>query len=380
MPSLARGQENTPEILNWFVRQNGVLIDQYEIGFQIWDLSGGAPGTLVYPNPADPSEWEDVTSGTGHFGTGSYYAYNNDDSVGWTPDLGEPLGEHWVKWRWKPTASSQYREDQEAFTVLVESGGSTTNEYVTVQQVRDAGLPLEADGGPSDARVLYLIQLYSNLIDKVTRCFFNSRSLTLYLDGLGHESLFLPFPVISVSTLEINLVQGSGDPMSDDDFRVYNRDLRTDKMVPRVTLVRERQNIFSGVSSGLFEVGHQNQKISGLFGWLEDGGVPVPIQEAVIRLVVKNAGNVATGAGGGAVGGWGGRGSATVPFGVTQEKADKHSISYTDLVGPLVKAADATALQLINDPIAYSLIMQYRIKTPAVGWSSRNRERAMMSS
>ena len=45
MPTLARGQENTPSILNWFISINGVLTDAYEVGYQIYDITGGLPGT-----------------------------------------------------------------------------------------------------------------------------------------------------------------------------------------------------------------------------------------------------------------------------------------------------------------------------------------------
>ena len=43
MPALARGQENTPSIINWFITVNNVLTDAYEVGYQIWDITGGLP-------------------------------------------------------------------------------------------------------------------------------------------------------------------------------------------------------------------------------------------------------------------------------------------------------------------------------------------------
>lgn len=381
MPSLARGEENTTSILNWFIRQSGVLVDVHEIGFQVWDVSGGAPGTLRFPNPADPSEWEDVTSGDGHFGTGSYYAFDNDNDRGFTPDLGEPLGEHWIKWRWKFASGSPYVEDQEAFTVLTQGGGSVTDEYCTVDEIHDEGVPLEADGGPGDADILALIQLYSTAIDKVTRCFFAPRTMTLYLDGSGHNVLFMPFPIINVTEVEVNLLPGpdprSGSVLSEDEFTVYNRDVVNDKRNPRIELVRGGGSIFAGTYRGLFRASTLNQKVTGTFGWLEGGDTPKFIKQACKRLVIRNLGKLATGDGGPAT--WGGGGSAVSAWGVEKEVTDRHSISYTDAKAGAGMGADATALQLINDPVAYAMIMQHRIATPAVAWSSRPTERQMMT-
>jgi len=381
MPSIARGQECTTSILNWFILVNGTKTDAFDVGCQIWDISGGLPGSVVWPTPGDDTAWENVTNAPGKFSVGSYYPYDNTLGAGWTPALGEPLGDHLIKWRWKITAAAPYMAGQEAFTVLAESSGTTQDEYITVQQVRDEGVPLPADGGPSDDEILALIQLFSGLVDKVTRCFFTARTFELRLDGSGHDTLFLPWPVIEITAVEVNLLAGtsprSGTVLTEDQYEVYNRDLPNDKRTPRIELVSQGQSIYAGTDLGNFAVGTLNQRISGTFGWVENGQVPLPIQQAMKRLVIRNLGKLATGEGGSES--WGGGGAAAGSWGILEEQTDRHRIKFTDAKAGEGMGADATALQLINDPVAYAMIMQYRIATPAIAWSSRPVERGMMN-
>jgi len=374
MPSIARGQECTTSILNWFIAVNGVKTDAFEVGCQIWDISGGMPGTVVWPVPGDDSQWEDESAAPGKFGVGSYYPYDNTLGAGWKPGLAEPLGDHRIKWRWKISAAAPYQEGMEDFTVLIQSGGSTSDEYVTVQEIRDEGVP-DPPEGPTNDEILAMIQLYSEIINRFTRCFFNSRQMTLLLDGSGHETLHLPFPLLTVSGLEVNLdIDGVGSVLVASDYVAYNRDLVDDKRNPRIQLRSEVGSIFTA-RAGIFTAGFQNQKLSGTFGWLESGATPAAIKRAAKILVIKNLGKLATGEEG--PDDWGG-GIAVRRNGVLEEKADRHSIKFADIYS---KSGGALGqdLMLINDPTALALIRPYVINLPAIAWSSRPFERAMMS-
>lgn len=156
MTSIARGQENTTNRINGFVYVGCVLTDAYEMGFQVWDMTGGEPGVQVFPAVA--GDWEDVTLPPGKFDTGSYYAYDNTLAQGWTPSLTASLGTHRIKWRWKITGAANYQQAQEDFTVLQESTWSTSDSVITVDQVKQNylfGLDTTDDTGAEMPDELY---------------------------------------------------------------------------------------------------------------------------------------------------------------------------------------------------------------------------------
>jgi hypothetical protein len=133
------------------------LTDAYEVGFQIWDVTGGTPGTQIFPTT--PGTWEDVTAAPGRFDVGSYHAYDNTNSQGWTPDLGLNVGTHVAKWRWKITSSAPYQANQEEFEILHESQGSAdSSSVITVEELKTFylfGLDLTDDAGNEMPDTLY---------------------------------------------------------------------------------------------------------------------------------------------------------------------------------------------------------------------------------
>ncbi len=286
MPALARGQENTSTKLNWYIRVNGLLTDAAEIGFQIFDIIGGFPGTQIFP--ATPGAFEPVETGPGHFSVGSYYAYDNGAGTGWTPSLGEPLGPHLIKWRWKiSSASTQFQSDQEEFEILVESAGSTADTYVTVQEIRDLGMP----NPPTDPEILSLINVSQAFVERATRQWFVPRSLQFKFDGSDSDAIHLGVPIISVEFLKIN---DSTTALDGDLYRVYGgRSFPDDRKNPRIKLVRssDHRDIYTApLTDGTlkFRKGRQNQELKGLFGFVEDNGeTPELIKHATKRLVVE---------------------------------------------------------------------------------------------
>ncbi len=288
MPALARGQENNSGIVNWFIRIQSILTDAYSVGFRIFDISGGTPGTQVFPTAPD---YEEVVGSSGHSSVGSYFAYDTTNSQGWTPSLAEPLGTHRIEWRWKLNASSNYQASFEDFEVLVESAGSSADTYISVQDVRDAGL---TNDPPTNETILASIETWQAFIERACRQWFVPRALTLEVDGTNSDALHFGVPIISVEYLRVN---GEDTDLDTDLYEVYSEITYPDnRRNPRIKLVgTDRTSIFSGPSGNgqlKFRKGRKNQVVKGVFGYTEDdGSVPKLIKRALLKLVIEKLTN-----------------------------------------------------------------------------------------
>jgi hypothetical protein len=292
MVAIAREQENQSDMLNWFVSIGGVLTDAYSVEYRVYDISGGLPGTQVFP--VTEGEYETVTTGTGHFSTGSYYAYDNTAVAGWTPTVTQTIGTHRIEWRWKALASSPYQCGVEDFEVLASSVGSTGDSYVSVSEIRSEGI-LEADY--SDDTVLATIELWQAMIERITRQWFNIRTLVLSVDGTDSDTLHFGVPIIEIEYVRLN---NSTTNLDTDYYKVYNGiTYPDDRRNPRIKLcsLSEYSDIYTApISSGrmLFRKGRQNQEIKGTFGFVEsDGLTPKPIKRALTKLVIEKLVNSA---------------------------------------------------------------------------------------
>jgi len=369
MVAIARGEENTPGRINWFITVSGVLTDAFNVGFQIWDVTGGYPGTQLFP--AVPGTWEDVTSAPGRFSPGSYYAYDNGNAQGWTPSLGEPLGTHLIKWQWKISASAPYQQGQEEFEVLVQSAGSSEETYVTVQDIRDLGVPDETatPPGPTDDAVLATIKLCQALFDRATKQWFVPRTLQFAFDGSNSDAAHFGVPIIDIEWLKLN---HASDALAATYYRVYDgRSYPDDRKNPRIKLIGsdDDQSIYTApVTYGRlrFRKGRQNQEVRGTFGYVEDDGtVPLPVQEALKRMVIERLGNPAYVAPG------------TVPIAVpglsvgavVEEVTDGHKLKFS---APGYTDRRAGLSGISADPFVHDVIRLYKapigIATPA-HWS-----------
>jgi len=286
MAGIAREQENRIDLINWFISIGGVLTDAYQVQYRIFDIVGGLPGTQVFP--VTPGDYEDVTAGAGHFSTGSYYAYDNAAAKGWTPTVTQTIGTHRIEWRWKATASSPFQAGFEDFEVLPSSAGGTSDAYITVQDIRDAGL-LEADYPDDD--VVASIELWQAVLERITRQWFNPRVLVLKFDGTDSDTLHFGVPIIDIEYLKLN-----DDPaeLNTDYYRVYNgRSYPDDRRNPRLKLRSSDQyaDIYTAPLTWgdlRFRKGRQNQEIKGTFGFVEEDGLtPKPIKRALLKLVIE---------------------------------------------------------------------------------------------
>jgi len=322
MPRIKREEENAIDNINWFTTVSGVLTDMFLVEFQIFNIESGLPGSQIFP----VSGWEDVTAAPGKFSTGSYYAYDNANTQGWTPESDADLGTHRIYWRWKQFSGSSYQTGAEDFELLAQGVGAPAVTYVTVDDLRALGLP---DPPFSDADILDAIILWQAVLERACRQWFYERELTIKFDGNNRDTIHLGVPIISVEHLKIN---GSDDALDTDLFLTYSgRSYPDDRRNPRIKLKHSSQltSIYVAASTRgelRFLRGNQNQEISGAFGFIEpDGSTPAPIKRALLKLVAEKLTlPIYTPAGTAAPAPV----STTVAGIVLSEKTDGHAISY----------------------------------------------------
>lgn len=363
MPALARGQANTPSILNWFVTVGGVQTDVNDVGFRILDISAGLPGTQIFP--ATPDTYESVTAAPGHFSTGSYYAYDNEHAVGWTPDIAEALGTHRVEWRWRVTVDDPYQLGTEDFEVLVQSEGSSDDMYVSVADIRAEGVTTDM---VSDIRVMAAIQTWQAFLERACRQWFNPKTLIIKFDGTDSDAIHFGVPIISVDYLRVN---GLKTDLQCSLYKVYNS-IRypDDRRNPRIKLVSEDElDIYTApliYGRMKFRKGRHNQEVKGTFGFTEeDGSVPLLIRRALTKLVVQKIANPIFKAD---------PGDDTVPLPpllqgiLKKEETDGHSLEWTTAGGDIKPRAPGL-IGITQDQEILDIIKLYKapigIATPA---------------
>ena len=161
--------------------------------------------------------------------------------------------------------------------------------YITVQQVRDAGLD---DGVADDDTVNAAILGWQEFIDRATDQFFEPKVATVVLDGTDSDTLHFGVPIIDITEIKVN---NNANALDTTLFKVYNRQEapNDDRRNPRIKLIRddESRDIFANpIIHGrlLFRKGRQNQEVTGSFGFTEPGGaVPFLIQRALLLLVIE---------------------------------------------------------------------------------------------
>jgi hypothetical protein len=159
---------------------------------------------------------------------------------------------------------------------------------ITVEDVRNAGL---SEASLSDEAVQAGIDTWQPVVERYCRQWFDPRAGDFYLDGNDSDTLFLPFPIISLSALYAN---GSAEPIESTYYRVYSGKSapNDDRRNPRVAF-----NSASGYNGDIFTAsygstrfrrGRQNQRLVGVFGFVEeDGSTPAPIKHALTKLVIQ---------------------------------------------------------------------------------------------
>jgi len=227
--------------------------------------------------------------------------------------------------------------------------------YITLAQVRSEGL--KAADFP-DGKVNAAIARSCALLDRLTGQWFESRAVTATLDGNGTDTLFLPVPVISVTSLYVN-----GDftnALDSESYAVYNgrQEPSDHRSNPMIKLVKSTDIFapFEDPQTPVFSAGRQNQRIVGAFGYLEaDDTTPLPIQRAAMILTIRDLTNPL----------FVGEGSTTpeneASSGVSgpkqKETTDRHSITYA---APSYRAQRTGTLALTGSAEVEEIIATYR--------------------
>lgn len=154
--------------------------------------------------------------------------------------------------------------------------------YATVQQVRDEGI---TEAMASDDELLAKIGRWSKHIDKITGQWFESRDLTLLLDGEASRRLTLSVPIITVTEI---LIGEDDQPVPEDEYAVYNRHMSgqvegdDDRTDPHIDFRHGRR----------WPAGRQNISVGGSFGYTDPPGPPGTTPEDITRacmlLVVQD--------------------------------------------------------------------------------------------
>lgn len=159
-----------------------------------------------------------------------------------------------------------------------------TGNYITIQQVRDAGVTV---GQASDPEVTAAIALAMQTIDRGTGQWFNSRALTIAFEGKNSNVLMLGVPILEIDEIKLN---GESVPTPLVNFVIFNsRTYPDDRRNPRIKIMRKERNIYTDTIHKSFHRGAITQ-IIGKFGFLEqDGSTPLLIQRATLKLAIKYA-------------------------------------------------------------------------------------------
>ncbi len=193
--------------------------------------------------------------------------------------------------------------------------------YITVAQVRTEGVTVAE---AADSVVLAKIALYTQLVDRLTRQWFNRRDVVITAEGKNSNLFQLDIPIIEVDLLRINhhLPSTAGELIDPSLFTAFNSRTKhsDDRRNPRIKMLANRGSIF-GNFGRTFRRGLLTD-ITGKFGFIEpDGTTPLAIQEAMLRLVIRNIKNPILGSVSGSE-----SGGAVGPR--RREKTDLHEIEF----------------------------------------------------
>jgi hypothetical protein len=223
--------------------------------------------------------------------------------------------------------------------------------YATVADARAEGVPVSI----VDATIQTQLDRWSKFIDEATHQWFEPRTLSLLLDGNDSRTLFLPVPIISLTSLFMNA--NFTTAVSPALYAVYSSQtaLRDDRRNPMIKLAQSGLGVFDAADfrmGSMFVAGAQNQQLNGSFGFVEaDGTTPALIKRAVLKLSIKELI-----AGGGKL--WNQVSNGPFTQGtVTSETTDGHSITYNAFQ---YKPIAAGLNGITNDAEVDNIIVMYR--------------------
>lgn len=145
--------------------------------------------------------------------------------------------------------------------------------YVSLQDIRDEGI---IDPPYTDEWVEKRIATAQGIIEQLTHCFYEERTMTFELDGTGHDLLVLPVPPISTGAITSIIIADSETALEADEYKVIMPEFPDGRYYPKVLKV-----------AGIWPKGTANITIAGQFGFVEKDGTPFFLaKELCKRLTV----------------------------------------------------------------------------------------------
>jgi len=269
MPALEREESSncSNPVLDAYVRIGSVLTDIYSAEYVIYERVSDPPNlTQVYPPTGRATVDVDNLCPTGHkIGTGHYVAE-------WDVPVDALVGAYEIHWFWRLTVAHAEQQFCQEFVVTLQASMVSPPGYCTIQDIRDEGV---TEAMHDDTRVESAIATASRLIDMYTKRWFEPRSLTFTLDGLGVKSLHLDQPIIDVTELLVEDIEVDVDT----ELIVYNRHLSEnltqpdDRENPRIELLQPIEgSLEARLGFRNFPRGQRNVQITGQFGYTEYDG------------------------------------------------------------------------------------------------------------
>lgn len=148
-----------------------------------------------------------------------------------------------------------------------------------ITELRKRGLADEALF--PDWKILETERRVWELIELICNQFFEKRTFSnssgdypaLQLDGTGRNILYLPFPIVTLSSISVD-----GTAQSLSDITVYNRVYPT---------IDDRRNPKLIHEEGSFDKGNLNIEIEGIFGFVDHNGYPpAPLVDAAMKILM----------------------------------------------------------------------------------------------
>lgn len=288
---LERGQTyncSSPKLV-FYHQVDGWLTDVYSLSFQIFDVS--SPQKFMSPEqvyPATPGDKSDVDVDNdcptgGKLGTGRYAAT-------WAVDADLDPGSYEIRWFWKTESTSDEETTLFKVDVMARAGVIPAGLYCSIGDMRDE---LVTTAQYSDVQVLNAIHRASRMIERYTGRRFYPQYKEMVVDGPGGRVLPLLEPIIAILQMEITLTDWTTPTStilssSASAYRVYNRHMQgtvspDDRESPAVALM------YATDAFGAYEFpkGHQNIKVTGIFGYTDPDGSPFGRTPELIRRATQ---------------------------------------------------------------------------------------------
>lgn len=158
---------------------------------------------------------------------------------------------------------------------------------VTVADMRDAGV---TGNQATNDRLTELISFWESWVGYMTGMLFTETTLTIDLEGTGCDTLWLPLPIITCSSLMMNSnFQTVIDAAT---YTVFNRPFPDDRWNPKIVLDQVSESIYEGIfdkwEHRIFKKDLMN-RVVGTWGFVEsDKATPPMILYLIQRLIILN--------------------------------------------------------------------------------------------